>query len=123
MKETKETSITYETIGVVGAGAWGTALAAAAAQAGRKVKLWARDASAAAAIDATRENARYLPGIALPDGIAATGNIEDAASCDALLVVVPAQHLRAVLPTLGAPAKPLVLCAKGIVRGPGKLLT
>jgi glycerol-3-phosphate dehydrogenase (NAD(P)+) len=123
MSENKDTSNTYETIGVVGAGAWGTALAVAAAQAGRKVTLWARDAQTAAAINTTRENARSLPGIALPDEIAATGNIEEAAACDALLVVVPAQHLRAVLPGLSAPAKPLVLCAKGIERGTGKLLT
>src|ERR1700743_1978622 len=109
MRETEETSNAYETVGVVGAGAWGTALAAAAAQAGRQVTLWARDAQTAAAINTTRENARYLPGIVLPDGISPTGNIEDTAPCDALLVVVPAQHLRALLPGLTAPARPLVL--------------
>ncbi|HWA89392.1 MAG TPA: NAD(P)H-dependent glycerol-3-phosphate dehydrogenase [Rhizomicrobium sp.] len=108
---------------MVGAGAWGTALAAAAAQAGRKVVLWAREQAVVAALNTTHENARYLPGVVLPEGIAATHAIEDAAACEAVLVVVPAQHLREWLPRLPARTKPLVLCAKGIERGTGKLLT
>jgi glycerol-3-phosphate dehydrogenase (NAD(P)+) len=122
MTENIETSRAYDHVGVVGAGAWGTALALAAAQAGRKVTLWAREAEVVAAIRERRENAVFLPGIALPETIAATGDMAEAAAADALLLVVPAQHLRASLATLDA-AKPLVLCAKGIERTTGKLLT
>jgi glycerol-3-phosphate dehydrogenase (NAD(P)+) len=122
MKESSETSKAYENIGVIGAGAWGTALALAAAQAGRAVTLWAREPEVVEQIRATRENARFLPGVRLPEAITATGEIEDAERADALLMVVPAQHLRASVAML-ASAKPLVLCAKGIERSTGKLLT
>ncbi len=107
---------------MVGAGAWGTALALAAAQAGRAVTLWAREAEVVEQIRATRENRLFLPGVKLPDAITATGEIENAAACDALLVVVPAQHLRTSLVGF-ANGKPLVLCAKGIEKNSGKLLT
>lgn len=122
MAENKENSKPYESVGVIGAGAWGTALALAAAQAGRPVVLWARESEVVSQIRDARENPRFLPGVALPPAIAATGNIEEAAACDALLVVVPAQHLRATLPDMPR-GKPLVLCAKGIERATGKLLT
>lgn len=122
MKENKETSKAYENIGVIGAGAWGTALALAAAQAGRVVTLWAREAEVVEQIRASRENTRFLPGVRLPESITATGEIGEAASADALLVVVPAQHLRASVAAL-AGTKPLVLCAKGIEKSTGKLLT
>lgn len=122
MKESTETSKAYQNIGVIGAGAWGTALALAAAQAGRAVTLWAREAEVVEQIRTTAENARFLPGVRLPDTITATGEIEEAARADALLVVVPAQHLRASVAMLKG-AKPLVLCAKGIEKTTGKLLT
>jgi glycerol-3-phosphate dehydrogenase (NAD(P)+) len=116
----------YHRIGVIGAGAWGTALALAAAQAGRSVTLWAREAELVERARTTRENALYLPGVALPPDMAVTGDLAEAARADALLVVVPAQHLRESLRVLAveaAPGTPLVLCAKGIERGTGKLLT
>jgi glycerol-3-phosphate dehydrogenase (NAD(P)+) len=122
MKKNTDSSGAYENIGVIGAGAWGTALALAAAQAGRAVTLWAREAEVVEQIRSTRENTRFLPGVRLPGAITATGEIEKAASADALLVVVPAQHLRASVAAL-AGTKPLVLCAKGIEKPTGKLLT
>ena len=122
LTEVNGKSEAYGHIGVVGAGAWGTALALVAAEAGRRVTLWAREAEVVASISATRENMRFLPGIVLPSAITATANMAEAASADAVLVVVPAQHLRETLIALD-PRKPTVLCAKGIERGTGKLLT
>jgi glycerol-3-phosphate dehydrogenase (NAD(P)+) len=111
---------------VIGAGAWGTALALVAAKAGRNVTLWARESQVVDSIEAKRENSVFLSGVTLPDSIAATGDMARAAAADALLLVVPAQHLRVTLASL-APhlrkAMPLVLCAKGIERGTGKLVT
>ncbi len=111
-------------LGVIGAGAWGTALAVAARRAGRDVVLWARRPEQAAAIAASRENARYLPGIALDPAIKVTAEARDLATSDALLLVVPSQHLRALAAELEAvlPRVPLVLCAKGIELASGKLL-
>ena len=116
----------YPHIGVVGAGAWGTALALAAAQAGRRVTLWARESEAVEAISRRRENSLFLPGVSLPETIAATGDLSAAAAADAILLVPPAQHLRATLTALAPHLKdgtPLVLCAKGIERGTGRLVT
>jgi glycerol-3-phosphate dehydrogenase (NAD(P)+) len=93
-----------------------------AAQAGRRVTLWAREAEVVEQIRTAHANPRFLPGVLLPDTIAASGNIDALAGCDALLVVVPAQHLREMLPSLPR-GKPLVLCAKGIEKDTGKLLT
>lgn len=117
-----ETSKAYESVGVIGAGAWGTALALAAAQAGRSVLLWAREREVAAGLRASHRNERFLPGVALPAAVTATHNIEAMGDCDAVLIVVPAQHLRDILPAMPG-RKPLVLCAKGIERSTGKLLT
>ncbi len=115
-----------ERIGVIGAGAWGTALALAARRAGRAVVLWARDPELAAEIETRRENPRYLPGVALDPEIRATAELAVAAACDALLLVTPAQALREIAtelaPHLG-PARPLVVCSKGIERGSGLLMT
>lgn len=122
LAESAAKSISYGHVGVIGAGAWGTALALVAAEAGRKVTLWAREAEVVASISSQRENARFLPGTTLPVTITATGDIAEVASADAVLVAVPAQHLRETLSTL-KPRKPTVLCAKGIERGTGKLLT
>ena len=107
-------------INVVGGGAWGTALANAAAAAGHPVTLWLRDAEAAAALEARRENPRYLPGVPLHAGIRATAQPEDLAGARATLLVVPAQTVRGVLEALRTPlasAGPVILCAKGIERG------
>jgi len=111
---------------VVGAGAWGTALALVAARAGRNVTLWSREPEVTNSIRTTSENAIFLPGVPLPDNIVATANIMEAASTEAVLVVAPAQHVRSVAADLArtlAMGTPLVLCAKGIERGSGKLLT
>ena len=118
--------VAYPRIGVVGAGAWGTALAWAAAQAGRSVTLWAREPDVIRQIRVTGENGVFLPGVRLPRSIISTGEIAEAATADALLVVVPAQHLRASLNSIKphvAAGTPLALCAKGIERATGKLLT
>ncbi len=116
----------YEKVGVIGGGAWGTALALVAAQAGRRTVLWARESQVVDSINRHHENTHFLPGIALPAAIHATGDLAEAADAGALLLVVPAQHLRETLRVL-APhlrdATPLTLCAKGIERGTGLLLT
>lgn len=104
-------------IGVIGGGAWGTALAQVAAHGGHPVTLWAREAEVVSAINAAHENPLFLPGIALSHDIMATGDLAALAASDALLVVVPAQHVRAVLKQLPVGSAPLVLCAKGIEAG------
>src|SRR5712671_3798698 len=115
----------YDRIAVVGAGAWGTALANAIARAGRSVTLIARDPAAAAAIAASRQNPR-LPGIRLDERIAVTAEVAQAAGADAVLLVVPAQALRAAA-TAVAPAlttgTPVIACAKGIERGTHRFMT
>lgn len=116
----------FARIGVIGAGSWGTALANAAARAGREVVLWARDPAQVADMAARRENARGLPGIALADAVRPTADLADVAASDALLLVVPAQVCRAVaadLAPLMAPGTPLVSCAKGIERGTAAFVT
>ncbi len=126
MPQTTEKTISYQNIGVIGAGAWGTALAIAAAQAGRSVSLWARERDLVAKMQNTAENTMYLPGVKLPAGIAVTGDIAGTAKADALLLVVPAQHLRTSLSDIArhaAKGTPLVLCAKGIEKSTGELLT
>jgi glycerol-3-phosphate dehydrogenase (NAD(P)+) len=116
----------YSRVGVIGAGAWGTALAQVAAGAGRQVTVWARESDVVQSISQAQENTRFLPGVRLPPALKATADIGEAASAEALLLAVPAQHLRASLASLVphlAKGTPLVLCAKGIERGTGKLLT
>ncbi len=114
-----------QNFGVIGAGAWGTALAQVLARAGRNVTLWAHEPAVAEAIAASRENIVYLPGVALEDGITATGDLSALAACDAVLMVAPAQHARAVLAQFAAHAAdglPIVLCAKGIEQKSLKLM-
>ena len=105
------------TIGVIGGGAWGTALAQVVAKC-EDVVLWARETSVVAAINAGRENPDFLPGITLDPRIRATGVIGDLDAADVWLVVAPAQHLRSVLAQCPLAARPaLVLCSKGIEAG------
>src|SRR5262249_19909666 len=116
----------YDHVGVVGAGAWGTALAMVAARDGRPVSLWAREEDVVASVGERRENTRFLPGISLPPSISATADLAAACDSDVVLVVVPAQHLRPSLRDLRRHLRertPVVLCAKGIETGTGKLLT
>jgi glycerol-3-phosphate dehydrogenase (NAD(P)+) len=99
--------------GVIGAGAWGTALAQLLASDGQDVVLWALEPEVRDAINGVHENPLYLPNIPLSPSIRATGAMADLGACDLLLVVSPAQHLRSVVAQ--APAGvPLVLCSKGI---------
>jgi glycerol-3-phosphate dehydrogenase (NAD(P)+) len=107
---------------VVGAGAWGTALAQVAARGG-PVTLWAREADTVADINERRENRTFLPGIRLDRGILATPDLGALSDCAALMMVTPAQHLRAVLQQIGAWDGPLILCCKGIEAGTKKLMS
>jgi glycerol-3-phosphate dehydrogenase (NAD(P)+) len=109
-------------IGVIGGGAWGTALAQVAAAGGRESLIWALEDEVVESINASHENAVYLPGIPLTDGVRATSNLTDLATCEILLVVTPAQHMRSVLEQIPACDKPLILCAKGIEEKSGALL-
>lgn len=109
-------------IGVLGGGAWGTALAQVAARGVEPVTLWAREADVVASINGSNENRQFLPAIPLSPSIHATGTLAELADVDALLVVVPAQFLRAVLTELPASKRPLILCAKGIEAGTQKLV-
>lgn len=114
-----------QSIGVIGGGSWGTALALVAARAGRDVTLYARDEKAVAAINEQHENPRHLPGIPLHHGVHASTDLTDALKADAVLLVTPAQTTRAVAETMRpllAPGTPVVLCAKGIERDSGLLL-
>ena len=98
-------------VAVIGAGAWGTALAIQAVRAGNAVTLWARDPARAQAILAARENPR-LAGIGVPEPVLVTSVMPD--SADATLLAVPTQHLRGVLGRLPIGLAPLVVCAKGV---------
>ncbi len=125
MGENTSKTVPYGHIGVIGAGAWGTALALVAAQAGRQVTLWARESEVVESIRHHGQNAQFLPGVPLPPAIRATCDLAEAANAEALLLSVPAQHLRGSLRALGArvlTSTPIVLCAKGIERASGKLL-
>lgn len=101
-------------IAVIGAGAWGTALAIQASRTGRAVTLWARDPATASAIGQTRLNPR-LPGVRLPGGVRVVSHLP--ATAAAILLAVPMQHLRAVAARLPPPDAPLVVCAKGLEAG------
>ncbi len=109
-------------IGVIGAGAWGTALAQALAGDGSQVLLWAREAELVEEINTFHTNSLFLPSARLAETIAATGSLADLADLPALLVVTPAQHLARVLADLPDKPRDLVLCAKGIEAGTGRLM-
>jgi glycerol-3-phosphate dehydrogenase (NAD(P)+) len=115
----------YRTAGVIGAGAWGTALAQVCLRAGLATTLWAREAEVAEAINTTRANPLFLPGVPLDEGLTAVTDLAAVAGADVILAVVPAQHMRAMLRDL-APhlrdGQPVVLCAKGVEQGTLKLM-
>jgi glycerol-3-phosphate dehydrogenase (NAD(P)+) len=117
------------TAGVIGGGAWGTALAQVAARAGLQTLLWARETEVVLEINAAHENRLFLPGAPLDPQVRATGELAELAGCDVIFAVAPAQHLRGVLQRFGqhvrqrAPATPpVVLCAKGIEQSSLKLM-
>ena len=117
--------MSFDRSAVLGAGAWGSALANVAARAGRQVTLWTRDAEAAAALADKRESPR-LPGMKLAGGIAVTSDIAQAARADVILIAVPAQELRKValaLSDLAPSGTPVIACAKGIERGTHRFMT
>ena len=108
-------------IGVIGGGAWGTALAQVAA-AGGEALLWAREPDVVQAVNESHENRLFLAGVPLDPAIRATGALDDLEDCDGLLVVTPAQHMRAVLAAMPSLTMPLILCAKGIEETSMKLM-
>ncbi len=114
-------------IAVLGAGAWGTALAAAARRAGRTVALWAREADVREAIAGRGENTPFLPGIRLPAGLSLPDDpAAAAAEAGIVLLAAPAQHLRQQLALIAPavkPGTPLIVCAKGLERGTARLMT
>ena len=109
-------------VGVIGGGAWGTALAQALASDGSAVRLWAREAELVAEINGQHTNSLFLPSAKLANNIEATNQIGDMADLPVLLAVVPAQHLASVLTQLPDRPRDLVLCAKGIEAGTGRLM-
>lgn len=120
-----ERHVAFETIGIIGGGAWGTALGQTLALAGRHVLLWARETEVVAEINGAHANTPFLPGVPLDARLAATGDLAHLAGCDAVLMVAPAQHLRSVGASLSGvlPAgKPVVICSKGLEQATGKLL-
>lgn len=114
-------------IGVIGAGAWGTALAQVQAKSGREVILWAREPEVHQAITEKGENTTYLPGIQLEPSIKVTQSISEMSDeADILLLVTPAQYIRSTLDSLRSATsegKPLVICSKGIELDTGLLLS
>jgi glycerol-3-phosphate dehydrogenase (NAD(P)+) len=109
-------------VGVLGAGAWGTALAQMVASDGRPVVLWARESELVEEINRAHRNSLFLPTANLAPTIRATGDLAELAALDTLLVVTPAQHMAAVLGAMPAHPRDLVLCSKGIEAGTGRLM-
>ena len=117
--------MTFDSVGIVGGGAWGTALAQTLRLAGRDVVLWAREPEVVAEINAAHANTPFLPGVALHPALRATDDLADIAARDVVLMVAPAQHVRSVAADLGKHlrgGKPVVICAKGLEQSTGKLL-
>jgi glycerol-3-phosphate dehydrogenase (NAD(P)+) len=115
----------FDHVAVVGGGAWGTALALTCARAGRKVTLWEPDPAQAAHLQRTRTS-KFLPGVPLDDRIVLADEAAAVAKASALLLVVPAQAVRAVSESIApliAAKTPVIVCAKGIERGTRKFMT
>jgi len=113
-------------IGVIGGGAWGTALATVAAKAGNGVTMWVLEPEVAEAINSGQENTTYLPGVALPEAISASTDLEQLAGMDAYLLVPPAQFMRKTTSDLAPHVKagaPVVICSKGIEQKSHKLMS
>jgi glycerol-3-phosphate dehydrogenase (NAD(P)+) len=116
----------FASLGVIGAGAWGTALAQVGVRAGLATTLWAHEAEVADVIEADHENPLYLPGVALEPALRASTDAASLADADLVLVACPAQHLRTTVARFAGqlrPEAPLVLCAKGVEQGSLKLMS
>lgn len=116
----------FRRIGVIGAGAWGTALAQVVTLGGNPVTLYAREAEVVQSVRDKRENSLFLSGVALSDGLTPSDSLADLADCDLILAVPPAQHMRATLTAFKPYARdglPVVLCSKGVERGSDALMT
>lgn len=111
-----------ERVGVLGAGAWGTALAQMLASDGREVLIWARETELVEEINSAHTNSLFLPSASLAPAIRATGDLAEMAALDALLVVTPAQHMGSVLGAMPRHPRDLLLCSKGIEAGTGRLM-
>ena len=114
-----------DSVGIIGGGAWGTGLAQTLRRTGCDVLMWVREPEVAQEINVKHANSVFLPGVPLDAAIRATNTLAEAASCDVLLMVAPAQHVRAVsqgLKTELRSGQPIVLCAKGIEQQSGKLM-
>ena len=109
-------------LGIIGGGAWGTALAQVAAAGDHETRIWALEETVVESINSAHQNSVYLPGVDLSEAIRATGDLTELGGCDAWLVVTPAQHMRAVLEQTPRCDKPLLLCSKGIEEKSGELL-
>ncbi len=115
----------FDSIAVIGAGAWGTALALTCARAGRRVLLWEHDAANAENLKKRRQSL-FLPGVRIPDEIVIAADFAAATRAQAMLLVVPAQAVRSAaqkLAPLVAAGTPVVVCAKGIERGSQQFMT
>ncbi|WP_348525009.1 NAD(P)H-dependent glycerol-3-phosphate dehydrogenase [Pararhodobacter sp. SW119] len=117
----------YAALAVLGAGSWGTALAATLAKSGTDVRLWGRDADLIDAIRKTRENSRHLAGVPLPAELRATNDLHEALrGAEAALIVVPSTSVRSVarkIATMAPAGIPIAVCAKGIEAETGLLMT
>lgn len=117
--------MTFKSVGIIGGGAWGTALAQTMRLAGRQTLIWAREPEVVDDINDRHANALFLPGVTLDRDLRATARLADVAACDVVMMVAPAQHVRDVAHVLQqqlADGKPVVLCAKGLEQASGKLL-
>lgn len=117
--------MTFSSVGVIGGGAWGTALAQTVCRAGRRTLVWAREPEVVAEIAARHTNTVYLPGVTLDPSLRSTADLADVAACDVVLMVAPAQHVRAMGAALAPhlpPGSPVVICAKGLEQATGRLL-
>jgi len=116
----------YRKFAVIGAGAWGTALAQTLRLAGREVIIWSHRPELAAEIATRQTNAGYLPGVDLDPGLRATSSFAQTTGCDVVLMVTPAQHLREIARKLApflVPGTPVVICSKGLEQATGKLMS
>ncbi|RAN41974.1 NAD(P)H-dependent glycerol-3-phosphate dehydrogenase [Hyphomonas sp. GM-8P] len=116
----------FKKFGVIGGGAWGTAIAQMLTREGQDVLIWCRETDVAEAINTAHENTVFLPGVPLKPALKATSELADLAGMDAVFAVAPAQHTRATLKALKGtlkPGTPVVLCSKGIELATGEFMT